>query len=260
VKFSIITICLNAEDYIAETMASIVGQDYDDLEYIIVDGGSKDGSLEKISSLAQHDNRVAWTSGNDQGISDAMNKGLSMATGDVVAFLHADDSYAATDVISEVTQAFAKNAGSCWVTGGINETDARGVQVRTVHVRRFSRRRLLRNNIILHPATFVRRKAIEQVGGFDPSLRYAMDYDLWLRLASLGPPVELNRTLTNFRVHAHSCSSANRAAALREEYQIRRKYLCGPVSRAGHALYHIWRVVHLLISTRKDNYSHAPQG
>jgi GT2 family glycosyltransferase len=186
-----------------------------------------------------------------------MNKGLSLATGEVVAFLHADDSYSAPDALSCAVAALDANPARVWVTGGICEMADAGTLLRRISVRRFSSRRLLRNNIILHPATFVRREAIQWVGGFDPFLRYAMDYDLWLRLAALGPPVGINRILANFRVHEGSLSSANRVAALSEEYQVRRRYLRGPVARAGHACYHLWRFLHASFSANSGGGSHV---
>jgi len=257
VKFSIITICLNADAYLAETIASVLDQDFQDLEYIIIDGGSTDRTLDIIRSYRERDNRIIWISEADQGISDAMNKGLSIATGDVVAFLHADDSYTTPDVIPRMAEFFFTSPDKNWVTGGIREINEYGVTLRLVNVRRFSWRRLLRNNIILHPATFVRRQAIEQVGGFDSSLHYAMDYDLWLRLAAYGAPVEISHTLANFRVHQGSRSSVNLAAALNEEYLVRRRYLYRPISRVCHALYHHWRSL-ALARTKSRNGYHAP--
>jgi glycosyltransferase involved in cell wall biosynthesis len=256
-KCSIITACLNGARYLDESMSSVVSQDHGDLEYIFVDGGSTDATLHMIRSLAQRDRRVSWVSGPDRGISDAMNKGLALATGEVVAFLHADDSYSAPDALSCAVASLVANPARDWATGGISEIDDAGAILRRISVRRFSRRRLLRNNIILHPATFVRREAIERTGGFDPSLRYAMDYDLWLRLAALGPPVEIDRILANFRVHEGSLSSANRMEALSEEYQVRRRYLRGSVGRAGHACYHLWRFLLALIRANSVDSSHV---
>ena len=240
-KMTVVTVCFNAIKHLEEAMASVLEMDWSDIEYLVIDGGSTDGTIELIRRRAQCDPRIVWLSEPDQGIADAMNKGLARATGDVVAFLHADDRYLGCDVLRRVARAMAANPDALWLTGGVREIDGSGALLRNIDVRRFSRRRLLRNNIILHPATFVRREAFARVGCFNSDLRFAMDYDLWLRLARLCPPIELHDLLVDFRVHAGSLSSANQRAALEEEYQVRRRYLRSPLSRAGHAIYHRWR-------------------
>jgi len=243
VRVSIVTVCLNAERYIEQTLHSILSQCYSDIECIVVDGGSSDNTIEIIADIARRDSRIHWNSEEDSGISDAMNRGMNRSSGDIVAYLHADDCYRSTAVIAKVVDRFHRYPKANWVTGGICEVDEQGHCFREILPRRFTSTRLLRNNIIFHPATFVRREAMELVGGFNPTLRYAMDYDLWLRLAIKGPPVALDEIIANFRVHPGSLSSANRRAVLEEEYEIRRRYLHHPVSRVLHALYHRWRSV-----------------
>jgi glycosyltransferase involved in cell wall biosynthesis len=239
-KFTVVTVCLNASSHLAEAMESVLGQSYPDLEYLVVDGGSTDGSLDLIRERAGCDRRLLWSSGPDRGISE-------QAKGEVIAFLHADDSYLNAKVLTNVAKAFEAHPKHIWATGGLREVDHQGRLKRVIGVRRYSRQRLLRNNIILHPATFVRREALARAGGFDPTLRYTMDYDLWLRLAGFGPPVAINQVLTNFRVHAGSISCANRAAVLVEEHQVRLRYLRNPFSRASHSVYDLMRYCHAAI-------------
>jgi glycosyltransferase involved in cell wall biosynthesis len=240
-KVSVITICLNCREYIDQALASVCKQNYPDLELIIVDGGSSDGTLDIVKAFAAGTSRIRWISEPDRGIGNALNKGVELASGDVIGCLNADDYYTDETVISQVAGAFM-NPDVLWVTGGIREVDNRGNYLRTLAVRRFSRRRLLRNNIIFHPATFVRRTAICDMGGFDESLKYAMDYDLWLRLSTLSVPVPINKELACFRVHSGSISSANRIEALHEEYLVRNRHLSGPVESLFHALYQKYRV------------------
>lgn len=241
-KISVITICLNCREHIGQALASVQEQDYLDLEQIVVDGGSTDGTLEVIREFATRTVGLHWVSGLDAGISDAMNKGLKLATGDIVGFLHADDFYPDKGVVSAVVEKFAKSSGAVWITGGLLEVDSNGRVIRTLPVRRFSRRRLLRNNIIYHPATFVRRESLAREGGFDESLRYAMDYDLWLKLSIHSDPVLLNKELACFRVHNGSISSANRLDALKEEYLVRKRRIKGPVEFLFHNLYQKYRL------------------
>src|SRR6266567_1250982 len=93
-KLSLITVTFNSERYLAETMESVLSEDYPDLEYILVDGGSTDGTLEIIGAHAEKDTRVRWISEPDEGIADAFNKGLALATGEVIGILNSDDTYA----------------------------------------------------------------------------------------------------------------------------------------------------------------------
>ena len=105
-KISIITVCFNAEDTIADTIQSVLSQDYEDIEYIIVDGKSTDRTLEIIQS---HQKRIKLISEKDQGIYDAMNKGINIANGDVIGILNADDFYKNNQVLTDVMNAFTDN-------------------------------------------------------------------------------------------------------------------------------------------------------
>ena len=241
--FSIVTICLNAERYLAEAMRSVLTQDCPDLEYILVDGGSSDRTQEIIRVFAEGDCRVKWHVEPKPGIAHAMNRGLQMAKGDLIAFLHADDRYHGMKTLAKVSALFQKRPDALWVTGGLREIDAHGEKLRDLPARRFSKSRLLCNNIIYHPATFIRHTVMREVGGFDESLRYAMDYDLWLRLAEISAPCICDEMLAEFRVHAGSLSSDQRDSALEEEYLVRQRYLGrGPV-RLPHICYQ-WLRMH----------------
>lgn len=240
-QFSIVTICKNPGLYLVETIKSVLQQDFDNFEYILVDGGSTDGTLEVIRSFASSNPRLSLYSRCDAGISDAMNQGIMHARGDIVAFLHADDRYSSSSVLREVNGAFARSHQTLWVTGGIREIDSEGQTLRELPARCFSYRRLLRNNILFHPATFVRREVFSTVGGFDSRLRYAMDYDLWLRIGSISSPFIVNKTLADFRVHRGSLSSSSRYDALEEDYLVRCRYIRGWVGSIGHACYYSWR-------------------
>lgn len=224
-KLSIITVCLNSRRFIGETIESVLSQDYGDVEHVIVDGGSTDGTLDLIRRYAADDERVVWVSENDRGISDAMNKGVAMASGEIVAHLNSDDYYAHPGVLSRVADRFHADAGCDWLTAGLTFVDERRLPLRDVRVRRYSFRRLLRGNIILHPATFIRRSVFRGVGGFDLSLRYCMDYDLFLRLGRKSSPCLLDQQLACFRVHPESRSVVHAVQAHAEEYQVRMNWL-----------------------------------
>ena len=241
-KVTVITVCRNSCRFIEEAICSVLSQDISDLEYVIIDGCSEDGTLEVIKSHAKLDSRIRYWSECGRGISHAMNLGLSRASGEIIAFLHSDDYYHEKDTLSRVVDAFESSPGAIWLTGGIREVDVDNREIRSLRVRQFSSKRLLRNNIIFHPATFVRHQILLDSGGFDETLQYAMDYDLWLRLSTHSAPVLLNNELACFRVHNGSISSTNRIEALQEEYLVRKRRIKGPVESIFHALYQKYRL------------------
>lgn len=224
-KFSIITINLNGNLFLGNALRSVLEQDYKNLELIVVDGGSTDGSLETIKSVASQDRRVQWISEPDDGISCAMNKGLHLASGDVVAYLHSDDIYPDAQVLALVADQLEDHPDALWLTGGLNMLDPGGRVFKTLPARGYSYSRMVRSNILFHPATFVRMEGFRKAGDFDESLKLAMDYDLWLRLGAYGDPVCIQAALASFRIHDDSLSTAGADRALDEEFQIRRRYL-----------------------------------
>lgn len=248
-KLSVVTICLDAERFIEETIKSVLGQSYQSLQYILVDGGSRDSTQAIIQRYADSDARVLWRVEPRQGISLAMNRGAALADGDFVAFLHADDRYADDKVLAKVVASLSEEPAACWLTAGIREIDEAGKSMRVLPVRNFSFSRLLRNNIIYHPATFVRLNTLKELGGFNEKLDFAMDYDLWLKLAAQSRPVLLDRPLADFRVHPGSVSSIGRKQAVAEEYSVKEHYL-----RAGPEkwLSYCYKVLRLYLAARLE--------
>lgn len=222
---SVITVTLNAERFLSDCLASVAGQGDSLFEHIIVDGGSSDTTLDIIKNHAAHNSRVRWISGSDKGIADAMNKGLELATGDVVAFLNADDYYPDTQVLTSVSECFVNNPEAVWLTGGVIIVSEQGTCIKKIRARRYSYRRLVRGNILFHPSTFVKRDQINRVGGFNDSLSYCMDYDLFLRLGSMTAPRIVDKQLSCYRVHVDSQSVSNSEHAYAEEFMVRMNYL-----------------------------------
>ncbi len=231
--FSIITCTRNSEPWLAESMASVLMQRGVTIDYIFVDGGSDDGTLQRIRTLRRPYQLIEQIGG---GISRAMNAGIHAARGDIIAHLHSDDFYLRNDVLLNVALAFREH-GCRWLYGRTMSCIDGKLVPESYDAPHFSRRRLLRGNFIPHPATFVTRELLWRAGGFDPRLRYAMDYDLWLRLSLLARPLALPQALTAFREHDGSLSTREKAQAMREDLQVRLAHTgCDPLGRAAHLL------------------------
>lgn len=231
--FSVITCTWNSAAYLGESIASVLAQDHPHIEYIFVDGGSDDGTLEQIRALQRPYRLLENVRG---GVSRAMNEGLRAATGDVVAYLHSDDYYLKPDVLSQAAR-LLESSGRGWLFGRTMALKGGTLHADNYVAPRFSYDSLLRGNFIPHPATFVRRELLLRAGGFNTGLKYAMDYDLWLKLARLSEPLQLDDALTAFREHEGSLSTSSRTrlAAMAEDFRVRLSYAGNnPLKRLAH--------------------------
>lgn len=179
-KLTIITITLNAEKTILDTINSLISQDYPTVEYIIVDGGSTDSTIELISSSNIYE--AVIVSEKDSGIYDAMNKGIALATGDIIGFLNSDDIYADVNVLSLVAGLFMdKRVDACY--GDLVYVDADNIKknVRTWHSGSFDRKKMFNGWMPPHPTFFVRRDCYLRNGFYRTDLGSSADYELMLR-------------------------------------------------------------------------------
>jgi glycosyltransferase involved in cell wall biosynthesis len=209
-RITIVTPSLNQAAFLERTILSVVEQGYPDLEYLVFDGGSTDGSVE---ILHRYDDRIAyWESVPDRGQSHAINKGLARATGEVVAYLNSDDYYL-SGALAAVAEAFERS-GASWVCGACRYLHADGT-LDTIWQPRLPEgpRPLWVRDMWYVPqaSSFWRRSDIEKVGGLREDLHYAMDVEFGLRLALAGVlPVLLDRELA-VRAHHQEAKSANPA-------------------------------------------------
>ncbi len=180
-RVSIVTPSFNQAQFLEETIRSVLLQDYSNLEYIVIDGGSTDGSLEIIRKYA---NQLAfWVSEQDQGQSDAINKGLAKATGEIVAYLNSDDLYC-PHAIRRAVEFLTAHPDVGIIYGDFSVVDETSrVRHACVVPPPFSLSRLLLWNLIPQPTAFVRREILDVTGPFDVTLHFCMDYDLWVRAA-----------------------------------------------------------------------------
>jgi glycosyltransferase involved in cell wall biosynthesis len=219
-KFSVITCTWNSERYLEQCLVSIAQQRDIELEHIIVDGGSEDKTLDIARSILPETKILTGITG---GISKAMNVGARVATGEVIAHLHSDDFYLHPQVLSTVAKAGI--GPNNWGFGRIAYLRDGEVIQESFKEPVYSRNQLLKGNFIPHPATFVGCHLFTQCKGFSETLRYAMDYDLWLRMSLLSQPVQLGEPLAMFRIHEGSLSSKHKAPASAEDQRVRRLYL-----------------------------------
>lgn len=200
-KISIITPSYNQANYIERTILSVICQGYPNIEYIIIDGGSTDGCADIIKKY--QDKIAYWVSEPDHGQTDAINKGLKKASGDILAWINSDDTYVA-GAIQNVIKYFNEHPGVDLVYGDCYVIDEHDKILSNHRGKAFDIRRAITGDLIYQPATFFKRKMIEDLGFLDESFRYTMDYDLWLRAALKYNLEYIPMTLAQFRVHSAS--------------------------------------------------------
>ncbi|MGA7992098.1 MAG: glycosyltransferase family 2 protein [Thermoanaerobaculia bacterium] len=223
---SLVTPSLNQGKFIRATIESVLSQNYPALEYFVQDGGSTDGTLAVLKEYAE---RVPFVSEKDAGQADAINVGLSRATGEVLAYLNSDDILR-PGALAAVGEAFASDPELILVWGRASYIDEAGNAVSPYLARPDAIERLADACFIAQPAAFFRRRVWEEVGSFDASLHHALDYDYWLRIAARYPTSRmrfLDRELAGCRVHADAKTVAGWSRALDEIMELVKRRLGG---------------------------------
>ncbi len=197
---SIITPSFNQARYLEATIQSVLKQDYPHIEYIIVDGGSTDGSVDVIKKYA---GRLAWwVSEQDKGQTDAINKGFNRASGEILAWLNSDDTYN-PGAVSTAVKYLTENPDVAMVYADCNYINEQGGVIGKFNSAQTDHRRLREGYVHIPQQTmFFRASYWQEVGPLDPSFYFAMDYDLWTRIAARAPIKYLaGQTWANFRIH-----------------------------------------------------------
>lgn len=221
-KISVITPSFNQGKYIKATIESVLSQNYPNLEFIVVDGGSTD---ETVNILKSYGNKLKWVSKKDRGQSHAINKGLKMASGELLAYLNSDDVYL-PGTLKYVGEYYASHR-SDWITGDCDLIDENGAVILKTNWLVGTYKKFLSiiyspltlkivDNMIPQPSTFWSRRAYEKIGGFNESYHYVMDYDYWIRLSKFYKPVFLPRVLSGFRAQSESKSETSRDKLMAE--------------------------------------------
>ena len=200
---SIITPSFNQAQFLERTIQSVLAQDYPRIEYIIVDGGSTDGSADVIK---KYQSRLAWwVSEQDKGQTDAINKGFNRATGDILAWINSDDTYH-PKAVGEAVKYLMENPEVALVYADCDFIDEEDRLIGKFKSAQTDYRRLREGYVHIPQQTmFFRAKYWKELGPLDPSFYFAMDYDLWTRIAAKAPlKYVAGRTWANFRIHTSS--------------------------------------------------------
>lgn len=218
-KVSIITVCYNSAATIRDTIESVLAQDYADIEYIIVDGASRDNTLDIVNEYRDRIAKVV--SEPDKGIYDAMNKGINMTTGDVVGILNSDDFYEESDAISQVAEKFIQDAEINIVFGDlvfVNPDNLKKI-TRFYSLPNYAPWKLRFGWMPPHPATFIKKSVYDRFGGYKTHFKIAADYELFVRLLLVKKISfsHLNKVLIRMRSGGASTSGLRSSLILNSE-------------------------------------------
>jgi len=246
---SIITPCRNSATYIEQTILSVINQSYHNVEYIIVDGGSTDGTLEIIR---KYENLIAyWVSEPDDGMYQAINKGLQHANGKYIAYLNSDDLYF-TDTIKMIIDFFANNSTIDVVYGNLDFLDEKGRKLFTQIYPDFCWNRFASADhaMIGQPAAFWKASLHNKIGCFDESMKMAADFDFFIRAGMHGKIKHTPIVLAAFRTHSSSLTSRQASQAQDEILLIKKKYNVDKISVFGQILRNLYFIYFKIINYR----------
>ena len=229
-KISVITPSYNQAQYLETTIRSVLDQAYPNLEYIVVDGGSSDNSVEIIKRYEKY--LAWWISEKDRGQSHAINKGFARSTGDLMCWLNSDDAFE-TGTLDYVASHFGADPSVDAICGGVRFVDEAGATLVEVPARYDSRRQLIefwRGYHIHQPSVFWRRKVYDMLGGVDEQLYLTMDYEYWLQLSNRFRLVAVDRVLSRATTHPAQKTADNFIGYRRAQLRSVLKHFGSPIT------------------------------
>jgi glycosyltransferase involved in cell wall biosynthesis len=216
---SIVTPSLNQGAFIGDALLSVRSQSYSNVQHIVIDGGSTDGTLNTLRDTSG----VRWIAEPDRGMYDAIRKGLRMADGEILGYLNCDDVYTPW-AIETAVRAFDANPSAAVVYGDGLTIDTGRNQQRLSLIPALHPRWLAFSGSLVQPAVFWRRRASDLLGGFDADLQFVGDLDFWLRISRQFPAIRVDEVLAIERVHEASLSQASAARMAIEDVAMRRRH------------------------------------
>lgn len=257
-KVSVVTPSLNQGKYIERTILSVLNQDYPNIEYIVMDGGSTDGTLD---ILKRYEGRLTWISEPDKGQSHAINEGWKMSSGDILAYLNSDDTYKPGAVFCAV-EYLMKNQNVMMVYSGIDVIDHEDKLIRFFQAPEFDVDRLIKdcNYFLPQQGVFFRKNILEKVGYLDESLHFKMDREFYIRVGMHGEVRRLPRCLANGRIHAEAKQNIRNEDKIWKEFILIRKQYGAPFSirnliiRYYRLSKHKLLIDHLMKFSKRQNF------
>lgn len=249
-RISIVIPSYNKKKYIGHTLQSIVYQNYPNLEVIIQDGGSTDGTLAIIKTFAKrYPDIFQWVSKKDKGQLDAINKGFNKASGDILAFINADDIYQ-PQAFKVVSDTFVKQPNLLWLAGRGKVINNKGIEIarlitifKNILLSHATYSKLLITNFLNQPSVFITRRAYLKYGPFVGTGKFVMEYDLWLKLGKLQMPVNIDTTLSSFRMSKGNITSNDFKDLLSNDYRVVKKYTNNPFILFLHMILNNMRII-----------------
>jgi GT2 family glycosyltransferase len=214
---SIVTPSYNQASYLEQTIRSVLEQDYPRIEYMVIDGGSTDHSVEMIKKYA--DRLAYWVSEKDNGQAEAINKGFALATGEILAWLNSDDYYL-LNTVSVAVRCLEQNPDVVMVYGDMFAVDGNGQTTNILRFKQLSLEDLLCFQIIGQSSVFFRRSAFEKAGPLETSFHFMLDHHLWIRLAQQGRILHIPQIWSAARYHPQAKNRAQAAEFGREGFQV----------------------------------------
>lgn len=257
---SIITPSYNQGEFIRETIESVLSQDYPNIEYIVMDGGSTDQTLE---ILKEYGDRIKWFSEKDEGQADAVNKGIRMAKGEIIGWLNSDDTYC-PGAIRKVVEYFRTHPKVDMVYGEGYYTDKNSVVTDRYLTSLFDYDALASNCFICQPAAFFTKEIVEKVGLLDKNLQLCMDYELWMKIGKVGKIAYIPDFLATSRMYEENKTLSKRKEVYKEVCKTVKKYYgytphtwiygyAHHINNGKHGL--IFKITYLLLFIRYNCFS-----